>query len=115
MDAILDYWAERTHYRFAAIALIAGIIGAVSFLPALTGVEIVGPFVGITLYFVLLALTYQRLRDAALTGNWIWLMMISVAFGPEWHGFALGSLINLVPVLLAWIAPRDWGAHPRFA
>lgn len=111
------------NYRWASVALIAAII----VLPVLMGMlgasDWIATLSGLPIYIALVVLTFQRLRDANLTGWWIVLMVLSLNFGPRWEGlephvFHLSHLLHLLPVALGWLVrgPRlvgVTGAHPK--
>ena len=107
--------SERSHYRIASIALVTAVYGWL-LLVQLTGYpEWAGAIIGLPLYTFLIFLTYRRLRDAELSGGWIFLMIATFNFGPDWNGFHLSLLINLLPVVLAWIAPSISQENPQTA
>lgn len=63
-------------------------------------------------------MTYHRLRDAALSGGWLWLMILQIGIGPTWHlsdhitvNFG-GYLVSCIPVILGWVVPAKSGANP---
>tara|TARA_A100001391_G_scaffold46046_1_gene27099 strand:- start:17664 stop:18011 length:348 start_codon:yes stop_codon:yes gene_type:complete len=115
MSSTLQALSERSHYRAASIALLAAAYGWV-LLVRLSGYpDWIGAIVGLPLYTFLIVITYRRLRDAALPGGWIILMILVFNFGPEWNGFHLGLLINLLPVALAWISPSNSGSSAQTA
>lgn len=100
--------SEIQNYRWASLALIT----AMTFLPVLMmrlgALEWVAVLAGLPVYVALVVLTYQRLRNANLTGAWIALMIVVVNLGPSWDGlepltFHLSHLLHLIPVALGWI------------
>lgn len=115
MDAILDFLdanAVLPRYRLVSIALLVAGLG-----PSLAGRLLGGPdwvgLLGLPFDVLLVVLTYKRLRDAALAGAWIWLMVFTFNIGPSWQGFHLGNLINFIPMVMGWIVPANSGAYPR--
>ena len=115
MSLTLQSLSERSSYRVTSIALLTAAYGWL-LLVRLTGYpEWIGVIIGLPLYIFLIVITYRRLRDAALAGGWIILMILVFNFGPEWNGFHVSLLINLLPVALAWIAPSNSGANPQTA
>ncbi len=114
MDAILDFLdanAVLPRYRLASVALLMAGVG-----PSLAGRLFGWPdwvgLLGLPFDVLLVVLTYKRLRDAALAGAWIWLMVFTFNIGPSWQGFHLGNLINFIPMVMGLIVPADWGDHP---
>jgi len=115
MGSFVQSCAARTPYRIVSVILLLAAPGIPATLTALGGPDWIGALIGIALYILLAVITYYRLRDAALAGAWIFLMIISFNVGPAWHGWHIGSLVNLVPILLAWTVKRGAGAHPQAA
>lgn len=113
MGSMLESWSTFTRYRLVSVVLLLAWFGLVLGTPRLDGPDWLGALFGLLLYVLLIVLTYRRLRDAALAGGWITLMIIGFNVGPSWNGFHLGNLINLVPVVLAWVTPPNSGANPR--
>lgn len=105
--------SELPKYRLASALLVFAIL-AVVILPPMIGVpKLIGGLVGLYLYVILIVITYRRLRDASLSGNWIAPMILVFQFGPEWNDLYLSSLINLLPVAAGCIVPANWGGNPR--
>ena len=115
MSGGLNSFSELPRYRIASMVLLVAIYGSLLMVRLLGGPDWLSAIVGLPLYVLLLAITYRRLRDAALSGGWIGFMILVINVGPSWNGFYLGNLINLIPVILAWIAPANSGANPRTA
>ena len=115
MGSFVQSCAARTPYRIASVILLLAAFGLPAILNMLGGPDRIGALIGIALYILLIVITYYRLRDAALAGAWIGLMIISFNVGPGWHGWHIGSLVNLVPIVLAWTVKRGAGAHPQAA
>ncbi|MFP5455707.1 MAG: hypothetical protein ACLGHK_09445 [Alphaproteobacteria bacterium] len=71
------------------------------------------------LAIILTVMTYQRLRNGAFSGAWVWLMILQFGIGPTWHlsdNFTVnlgGGIIGLLPVVLAWFVPANLAAHPK--
>ena len=115
MALTLQSFDGREHYRRGSVVLIVIIYG-VLLTVRLTGMpEWMAALVCLPLYVILIAMTYRRLRDAALSGGWIVFMIFALQFGPDWKGFYLSSLLNFVPVFLGWCAPSNAGANPQAA
>jgi uncharacterized membrane protein YhaH (DUF805 family) len=70
--------------------------------------------VSVPLYLLAVVVTFRRLEAIGKSGWWILLMVTSFRVGPEVLGFTVGSVMNLVPVLLAWREPKS-GAMPAEA
>lgn len=115
MSFTLRSLSERSRYRIASVALLATAYGWLFVVRLLGYSEWLSGIVGIPLYTILIYITYWRLRDAALSGGWIGLMILTLNFGPEWFGFHITILINLLPVALAWIARSKSEVNPQTA
>lgn len=115
MGLTLQSLSERSRYRIAAIVLLAAAYGWLLLVRLTGNPDWIGALIGLPLYTFLIYLTYRRLRDAALSGGWIVFMIAAFNFGPDWNGFHLSILINLLPVGLAWIAPSISQANPQTA
>jgi uncharacterized membrane protein YhaH (DUF805 family) len=113
MNAALNSFSELPRYRIAATALLVASYGMLLVVRLLGAPDWLGAILGLPLYVLLTVITYRRLRDAALSGGWIVLMILAFNVGPSWNGFHLSNLIILVPIILAWIAPANSGANPR--
>lgn len=113
MILALQSFSARPRYGIASILLLLAIFGSVFTVRLLDAPDWAGGLIGLPLALLLTVITYFRLRDAALSGSWIWLMIISFNMGPEWNGLYLGNLINLVPILMAWTVPAGSGANPQ--
>ncbi|HEV7289230.1 hypothetical protein [Sphingomonas sp.] len=111
-------FAERSRYRAASIGLMLA-----SWL-AIAGVFIGVPdvlcfLVALVPSIILTIITYHRLRDAALSGAWILLMIVQIGIGPTWHlsdsltvNFG-GYLVGCVPIILGWLVAANSGANPK--
>lgn len=115
MGSFVHSCAARMPYRIASAILLLAALGIPIILNALGSSDWIAALIGIAFYVLLIVLTYYRLRDAALAGGWILLMIISFNVGPAWHDWHIGSLVNLVPIVLAWTVKRGAGAHPQAA
>ena len=115
MALTLQSLADRARYRVASVLLIAVIYGSILTVRLLGAPDWWAALAGLPLYILLIVITYRRLRDAALSGGWIVLMILVFNFGPEWNGFHLSNLINLLPVIPAWVTPTNSGANPQAA
>lgn len=109
----LQTLSELPRYRVVSTLLIVVVYGLL-LTARLTGTpEWLAAIACLPLYTLLIVITYRRLRNAALSGGWIGFMILVFNVGPEWNGFHLGNLINLLPVILAWAAPTNSGANPQ--
>jgi len=115
MGSFVQSCAARTPYRIASAILLLAALGIPMTLSTLGSSDWIAALIGITFYVLLIVLTYYRLRDAALAGGWIFLMIISFNVGPAWQGWHIGSLVNLVPIVLAWTVKRGAGANLQAA
>ncbi|MBA2932703.1 hypothetical protein HZF05_01215 [Sphingomonas sp. CGMCC 1.13654] len=89
----------------ASTILLIAAFGLPSLIALLGAPPWMGFLLGAAFYILLILLTYQRLRDAPFSSGWIVLMIFSFNVGPAWNGIQLGFLLNLVPVIVAGIAP----------
>ncbi|MES2058311.1 MAG: hypothetical protein V4564_20410 [Pseudomonadota bacterium] len=115
MFEMLHPYSELARYRWISIALLVVALGLPVAVDHFSGPHWLGVILSVLILILLDILTYWRLREAALSGSWIILAIISFNIGPAWHDYHLGSLINFVPVLMAWFAPIGFGAHPQTA
>ena len=113
MISFVHACSARTPYRLASTVLLLVISAIPPIVAALRGPDWIDGLIGIPLYMLLTVITYFRLRDAALAGAWVVLMIMVFNVGPAWNGYHLGNLINLVPIVLAWTVKSGAGAHPR--
>eukprot|EP01035_Chromulina_nebulosa_P002313 gene2313-3122_t len=110
--------AERAPYRRASVMLLVMALALpialdIWYAPDWLSVLVVFS-ICLPAYILLCTLTYRRLRNAWLAGGWVWLMIIVTHVGPAWHvsphhDFRLGDAIGLIPILLAWCMPAQWG------
>ena len=82
MGSFVQSCAARTPYRIASVILLLAVFGITPTLSMLGGSDWIGALIGLPLYILLIVITYYRLRDAALAGAWIGLMIISFNVGP---------------------------------
>lgn len=106
MRSTLESFAAPAPYRRASILLLLASFGLPIAIALLGGPDWLGFLTGAPAYLLLIVLTYRRLRDGALSGGWIALMVFAFNFGPSLDGpgpitFYLGNMLNLVPVILA--------------
>jgi len=118
MRSISERFAEPAQYRAASVVLLAVAFGLPIGIEGLSWPSWFGFAVGAPAYVALIILTYHRMRDAALSGGWIALMILVFNVGPAWEGpgsvtLHLGNLINVLPVFLGWIVPTNAGANPE--
>ena len=105
--------SELPKYRLALALLVFAMFAVVTLPPMIGFPKLISGLAGLYLYIILIVVTYRRLRDAALSGNWIAPMILVFQFGPEWNDLYLSSLINLLPVAAGWIVPANWGGNPK--
>jgi uncharacterized membrane protein YhaH (DUF805 family) len=118
MQSMTETYSVLPAYRSAATTLLVAGLGLPICIALLGGPDLLGVVVGISALLCLTVVTYRRLRDAALSGGWIALFLLSINIGPSWDApgpihFYLFNLVALVPILMAWFAPTDFGANPR--
>jgi uncharacterized membrane protein YhaH (DUF805 family) len=106
------------HYRFVAGLLLLLALVVPFAIQSVQGPDWLGALIGLPAYITLIVVTYRRLKDAALSGGWIWSMIIVANIGPSWQGpgdteLYLGNLIIFIPLTLAWVTPANSGANPR--
>ena len=111
MPRIVERLYQRGAYIGASLVLLAA---AALVLPcavvAVGGPVWLGFLLGIALLILLTIVTYGRLRNAALSGSWVVLMLIVFEVGPSWVGppplvLHLSDLVYLIPVIMGWAAP----------
>ena len=112
---MLHPFSKLTRYRWSSIALLVIALGLLVLVDCLGIPHWLGVILSLSLLILLDILTYWRLREAALSGGWIVLAIVSFNVGPAWHGYHVGSLVNFIPMLMAWFAPVGFGAHPQTA
>jgi len=115
MASTLQSFSELPRYKVASVLLVVVIYGLLLTARLAGAPDWLAAIAFFPLYILLIVITYRRLRNAALSGGWIGFMILVFNVGPEWNGFYLGNLINLLPVILAWAAPADSGANPQAA
>lgn len=103
-------------YRWASLALIAVTLFLPVLLVRLGAIEWVAVLAALPVALALVVLTFQRLRNANLSGWWIILMVLTLNFGPRWDGLApitlhLSHLIHLIPVALGWLVRAPQAAN----
>ena len=113
MAVTLQKLSELPRYRVASLLLIVAVYGLLLTARFTGSPEWLAAIACLPLYTLLIVITYRRLRNAALSGGWIGFMILIFNLGPEWNGFYLGNLINLLPVILAWAVPTNSGANPQ--
>lgn len=60
----------------------------------------------VPLFLLAVVITFHRLEAIGRSGWWILLMVTSFRVGPEIWGLTAGSVLNLLPVVLAWREPQ---------
>lgn len=100
----------RRAYIGASLVLLAAALIVPCGVVALGGPSWLGSLPALAFLILLTIITYGRLRDARLTGNWVVLMLFAFEVGPTWTGpppliLHLGDFVHLIPVILGWAAP----------
>lgn len=121
MTALLTPPGDIRTYRWLSLLLLVGMVIVPMTALAMGASRWVAVLLlGFPLYITLVVRTWQRLRNAGLSGWWILPLLIGMNFGPHWEGpwqmdFHLSQILNLIPVVLGWCvrAPRagDAVAH----
>jgi hypothetical protein len=105
-------WPERLSqprlYRPVSVALILLSVWLPLGLMRLGIWDWVALLIGLLLYISLVVITYHRLLGAGLSTAWLIPMVLSLNFGPAWHGpkplvLHASNLIQLIPVILGWL------------
>lgn len=94
------------HYRIAAPSLIAAALAAGAIIRQFGLHEAWLAVSAMPLYLVAIVLTFKRLEQSGRTGWWVVLMLTNFSFGAAFFDITPAILINLLPVALAWPAPR---------